>query len=378
MQIPFNIPTLTGKETEYVQACIAKKQLSTDGFYTKACENFLEQKYGFAQCLLTTSCTSALEICAIVLDIQQGDEVILPSYTFVSTANAFALRGANLIFADSETVSPNIDAEKIEKLITPRTKAIVVVHYAGIACQMDKILSIAKQYNLFVVEDAAQCIDAYGAGKPLGSLGHLGAISFDQTKNITCGVGGALFVNDKRFQQRAEIIRTKGTNRGAFFRGEVDKYGWVDVGSAFAPTDMVAAFLYAQLQALDDLQEKRLAKWSYYYENLCPLQSAGKLQLPYLPPNTQHNAHIFYVVCHTEMERNALLQHLRNHQINAVFHYISLHSSPYWAGKSTIQSLPQSDRYTACLLRLPIYAELTEAQQKYIVDCVHDFFTHHC
>ncbi|MCB0513731.1 MAG: dTDP-4-amino-4,6-dideoxygalactose transaminase, partial [Bacteroidetes bacterium] len=274
--INFNKPYFTGKETEYIQQAVQSGKISGDGMFTKKCHQFFESKYGFKKCLLTTSCTDALEMAAILIDIKEGDEVIMPSFTFVSTANAFVLRGANIIFADSYFDNPNIDADAIEQLITPKTKAIVVVHYAGMACDMDKIIELANKYKLFVIEDAAQAIDSFyiskGTKKPLGSIGHLAAFSFHETKNIISGEGGMLVINDERFIERAEIIREKGTNRSKFFRGEVDKYGWVDIGSSFLPSDIIAAFLYAQLENLDAIQTKRKEIWNSYFEGLKTLE----------------------------------------------------------------------------------------------------------
>jgi len=263
--IPFNKPYLTGKEAHYLYHAVYSGKISGNGMFTQKCHNFFVQRYGFKKCLLTTSCTDALEMAAILIDIKQGDEVIMPSYTFVSTANAFVLRGATIVFADSGASNPNIDAEKLESLITPKTKAIVPVHYAGIACDMDKIMALAEKYNLFVIEDAAQAIDSYYNGRPLGSIGHLAAFSFHETKNIISGEGGMLVINDERFFRRAEIIWEKGTNRAEFFRGEVNKYGWVDIGSSFLPSEIIAAFLYAQLENLDDIQLKRKSIWNKYY-----------------------------------------------------------------------------------------------------------------
>ena len=273
--IPFNKPHLTGKETDYIRESVLSGKISGDGIYTKKCHQYFESKYGFRKAMLTTSCTDALEMCAILLDIKPGDEVIAPSYTFVSTVNAFVLRGAKIIFADSCVENPNIDMNDVEKLITPKTRAIIVVHYAGIACDMDRVMQLASDHNLFVVEDAAQAIDSYYNGKPLGSIGHLAAFSFHETKNIISGEGGMLVVNDDQFIKRAEIIREKGTNRSSFFRGEIDKYGWVDIGSSFLPSDIIAAFLYAQIENIDVIQSKRREIWDRYYSALKPLEVKG-------------------------------------------------------------------------------------------------------
>jgi dTDP-4-amino-4,6-dideoxygalactose transaminase len=309
--IGFNIPYLTGKETTYIEKAVKSMKISGDGVYTKKCHQFFEQKYCFKKVLLTTSCTDALEMIAILLDIKEGDEVIAPSYTFVSTVNAFVLRGAKIIFVDSCSDNPNMDVDKIETLITPKTKVIVPVHYAGIACNMDKIMQLANKYNLFVVEDAAQAIDSFYKDKPLGSIGHMAAFSFHETKNIISGEGGMLVINDERFIKRAEIIREKGTNRSSFFRGEVDKYGWVDIGSSFLPSDIIAAFLFAQLENLDDIQTKRKQIWNQYYNGLSVLQTLGKLKLPHLPDYASNNAHMFFIQCSSLQERTNLIEYLK-------------------------------------------------------------------
>ena len=318
--------------------------------------HFFEQRFGFKKCLLTTSCTDALELAALLIKIQPGDEVILPSFTFVSTANAFVLRGAKLVFADSTAENPNIDVTLIESLITPRTKAIVAVHYAGIACDMDVIMDLAGKYNLFVIEDAAQAIDSYYKNIPLGSIGHLAAFSFHETKNVISGEGGMLVINDEQFIERAEIIREKGTNRSQFFRGEVDKYGWKEPGSSFLPSDIIAAFLYAQVENLDKIQQKRKQLWQRYYEMLLPLQT--KIKLPFIPGYATNNAHMFYIVCKDLEERTALINYLKSHNILSVFHYLSLHKSEYYASKHDGRSYNIQIGTTDCLLRLPMYYEL--------------------
>ncbi|MCC6824996.1 MAG: dTDP-4-amino-4,6-dideoxygalactose transaminase [Acidobacteria bacterium] len=374
MKIPFNKPYLTGNETKYISDSVASGKISGDGSFTKKCHEYFEKRYRFKKCLLTTSCTDALEMAAILLDIREGDEVICPSYTFVSTSNAFVLRGAKIIFADSEADSPNIDAEKIESLITPKTKAIVVVHYAGIACNMDKVMEIAAANDLFVVEDAAQAVDSFFRDRPLGSIGHLAAFSFHETKNIISGEGGMLVINDDRFAARAEIIREKGTNRSQFFRGEVDKYGWVDIGSSFLPSDIVAAFLYAQLENLDKIQDKRKALWNRYNEHLKPLEEARSLTLPRVPENATNNAHMFYIVCNTPDERAELIAMLKENDVQAVFHYLSLHKSEYYRGKYEGEELPNSDKYSDCLVRLPLFYELQEEQVDMIAGLITDFY----
>lgn len=363
--IPFNKPYLTGKETEYIKQAVESGKISGNGIFTQKCQAFFQEKYGFKKCLLTTSCTDALEMAAILIDTQPGDEVIMPSYTFVSTANAFVLRGAKIVFADSMLDNPNMDANKIEALITPKTKAIVPVHYAGFSCDMDKIMELAKKYNLYVVEDAAQAIDNYYTGKdgirkPLGSIGHLAAFSFHETKNIIAGEGGLLAINDAQFIQRAEIIWEKGTNRSAFFRGEVDKYGWVDVGSSFLPSEVVAAFLWAQLENLDNIQDRRKQHWNMYYEGLKEWASLHNIKLPVSPSSCENNAHMFYLVCESLEQRTQIISHLKNEGILSVFHYLSLHKSPYYKDKHDGRVLTESDRYSNTLLRLPLYYELTK------------------
>ena len=359
MQIPFNKPHLTGKEAHYMYQAVYNGKLSGNGEFTKRCQRFFEEKYGFKKCLLTTSCTDALEMAAILCDIQPGDEVIVPSYTFVSSALAFVRQGAKIVFADSMKRNPNIDAEKIEALITPRTKAIVPVHYAGVACDMDRIMEIAERHNLLVVEDAAQAIDSYYKGRPLGTIGHLSAFSFHETKNIISGEGGMLGINDERFIRRAEIIWEKGTNRAEFFRGEVNKYGWCDIGSSFLPSEVVAAFLWAQLESMDEIQTKRKALWCKYYELLKPLAEQGRFSLPDIPEYATNNAHMFYLVCDSLEERTALIKKLKENGILAVFHYLSLHSSPYYQGKHDGRELPNCDRYADNLVRLPMFYDLS-------------------
>lgn len=336
---------------------VYKGKLSGNGDFTKLCQKYFEDRYGFKKCLLTTSCTDALEMAAILCDVQPGDEVIVPSYTFVSSALAFVRAGAKIVFADSEPNNPNIDADKIESLITSKTKVIVPVHYAGVACDMDKIMDIANSHNLLVVEDAAQAVDSYYKGRPLGSIGHLAAFSFHETKNVIAGEGGLLAINDERFIRRAEIIWEKGTNRAEYFRGEVNKYGWVDTGSSFLPSEVVAAFLWAQLEHLDQIQNKRKALWQRYYDNLSNTPDA-KYTLPVIPNFATNNAHMFYLVCRNLEERTALIKKLKDNEILAVFHYLSLHSSPYYKDKHDGRDLPNCDRFADCLVRLPMFYEL--------------------
>ena len=358
--IPFNKPHLTGKEAHYMYQAVYNGKLSGNGEFTKRCQHFFEERYGFKRCLLTTSCTDALEMAAILCDIKPGDEVIVPSYTFVSSALAFVRQGAKIVFADSMKRNPNIDAELIEGLITPRTKVIVPVHYAGVSCDMDRIMEIAEKHNLLVVEDAAQAIDSYYKVKPLGTIGHLSAFSFHETKNIISGEGGMLGINDPRFIRRAEIIWEKGTNRAEFFRGEVNKYGWCDIGSSFLPSEVVAAFLWAQLEDLDVIQAKRKQLWNKYYELLKPLADEGRFHMPDLPDYATNNAHMFYLVCNNLLERTELIKKLKDNGILAVFHYLSLHSSEYYKDKHDGRRLPKCDRYADCLMRLPMYYELSE------------------
>lgn len=372
MHIAFNKPYLSGRETDYIAQAVASGKISGDGGFTKKCKDYFEQKLGFKKVLLTTSCTDALEMAAILLNIKEGDEVIAPSYTFVSTVNAFVLRGANIIFVDSSSRNPNMNCDEIESLICNKTKAIIAVHYAGIACDMDKIMDIANKFNLFVIEDAAQGIDSYYKGKPLGTIGHLAAFSFHETKNIISGEGGMLVINDQRFSDRAEVIREKGTNRSAFFRGEVDKYGWVDLGSSFLPSDIIAAFLFAQLENLERIQNKRKEIWQAYHERLKILQD--RVLLPYIPSGATNNAHMYYIVCRNLEERSALIAHLQRENINAVFHYLSLHKSQYYKEKYKGGELPHSDHYSEALVRLPLYYELSIIQVDEICSTILNFF----
>lgn len=377
--IPFNKPHITGKEVHHIYGAVATGHISGNGKYTKLCQNYFEERWGFKKTLLTTSCTDALEMCALLVDIQPGDEVILPSYTFVSTALAFVRQGAVLRFVDSRKDHPGMDEEQIEALITPKTKAIVPVHYAGVACDMDKIMQLADKYNLFVIEDAAQAIDSYYKSpkeppqKPraLGSIGHLGCFSFHETKNIQCGEGGLLAINDPRFIKRAEILWEKGTNRAEFFRGEVNKYGWVDTGSSFLPGEITAAFLWAQLEELDQIQNQRKAIWYQYQAALQTWAAKTGVILPYTPDYATQNAHMFYLVCPSPKFRTQLIEHLKKNNIHAVFHYLSLHSSPYYKPKYTGNQLPQSDYYSDCLVRLPLYFDLTEVEG--ICDTITEF-----
>ena len=377
MRIPFNKPCLTGKETHYIYQAVYTGKLSGNGYFTKKCQQFFEEHYGFKKCLLTTSGTDALEMCAMLCNLKPGDEVIVPSYTFVSTALAFLREGANVIFADSMEFNPNLDAEKLESLITPRTRVIVPVHYAGVACDMDAIMSIAKKYNLLVVEDAAQAIDSYYKGRPLGSIGHLAAFSFNETKNITAGgEGGLLTINDERFVRRSEILWEKGTNRAEFFRGAVNKYGWVDMGSSFLPSEINAAFLWAQLENLEEIQNKRRKIWALYYQGLKGLAAEGKFRLPQIPDYATNNGHMFYLVCRNLEERTGLIDYLKKHEIVAPFHYLSLHKSDYYTQhyKEFVKELPVCDMYADCLVRLPLFYELNEEQINQIMTLINEYY----
>lgn len=374
MQIPFNKPHLTGKETHYMYEAVHEGKLSGNGKFTKRCQHWFESRYGFKKTLLTTSGTDALEMCAMLCGLQPGDEVIVPSYTFVSTALAFLREGAKIVFADSMGCNPNLDADSLESLITPRTRVIVPVHYAGVACDMDAIMEVAKKHSLIVVEDAAQAIDSYYKGQPLGGIGHLAAFSFHETKNITAGgEGGLLVINDEQFIHRAEIIWEKGTNRAEFFRGEVNKYGWVDMGSSFLPSEVNAAFLWAQLESIDEIQEKRKLLWNRYKERLEPLASKGCFTLPHIPEYASLNAHMFYLVLPDLASRTALIATMKANGILAVFHYLSLHSSDYYQDKHDGRALEQCDRYADCLVRLPLYYDLTIEE----VDMICDYINAH-
>jgi dTDP-4-amino-4,6-dideoxygalactose transaminase len=360
MLIPFNKPFLTGKEMHYMYQAVYSGKISGNGQFTQKCQNFFEKKFGFKKALLTTSCTDALEMCAILANIQPGDEVIIPSYTFVSTAIAFVRQGAKIVFVDSRSDHPGIDESKIEKLITAKTKAIVPVHYAGVACDMDIIMDIAQKYNLIVIEDAAQAIDSYYKGKALGSIGHLAAFSFHETKNINSGEGGLLAINDERFIKRSEIIWEKGTNRAEFFRGEVNKYGWVDIGSSFLPSEIIAAYLWAQLENIDQIQKKRIQIWNLYYNGLKEWAELNGILIPNIPEYATNNGHMFFLICKNISQRTQLINHLKNNNIYAVFHYLSLHKSEYYKNKYFGNELIFSDDYSNKLFRLPFFYELTE------------------
>lgn len=373
IKIPFNKPYLTGKEMHYMYQAVYSGKISGNGMYTKKCQKLFEDKFGFKKALLTTSCTDALEMCALLADIQPGDEVIIPSYTFVSTALAFVRQGAKIVFADSNAQNPNIDAHHIEELVTSRTKVIVPVHYAGIACDMDLIMAIAKRHNLLVIEDAAQGIDSYYKGKALGAIGHMAAFSFHETKNINSGEGGLLAINDERFVNRSEIIWEKGTNRSEFFRGVVNKYGWVDTGSSFLPSEIIAAYLWAQLENLENIQQQRKKIWNQYHEGLKSWANENGIGLPVIPDYATNNGHMFYMVCNSPEQRDGLIKRLMDNDILAVFHYLSLHKSPYYHDKHDGREMVNSDRYTECLLRLPLYYELSDDDVNRIIDTIKAF-----
>ncbi|KPE51546.1 dTDP-4-amino-4,6-dideoxygalactose transaminase [Chryseobacterium indologenes] len=378
--IPFNKPFIVGNELKYIEEAVKSGKISGDGIFTKKCHAFFEEKFGFQKVLLTTSCTDALEMAAILCDIQEGDEVIVPSYTFVSSANAFVLRGAKIVFADSYANNPNINPAEIEKCITEKTKVIVPVHYAGVACDMEAIMNLAKKHNLFVVEDAAQAIDSYytfsdGTKKALGSIGDFSAFSFHETKNIICGEGGMLVINNQKYNTRAEIIREKGTNRSAFFRGEVNKYGWVDLGSSFLPSEILSAFLYAQLENLPTIQAKRISIWQNYYSSLSDLQKKGLIKLPEIPGYATNNAHMFYIICRNYGERSNLIQYLKTRDVHPVFHYLSLNKSEFFLKDNSPIDIPNSDHFTDCLLRLPFYYELKKTEQENIISLILEYYS---
>jgi dTDP-4-amino-4,6-dideoxygalactose transaminase len=372
--IPFNKPHITGKETDYVVQAVSSGHISGNGIFTNKCQNFFETRYGFKKCLLTSSCTDALEMAAILCDIKPGDEVIVPAFTFVSTALAFIRQGAKIILADSRNDIPNIDTEKIEKLITSKTKAIVPVHYAGYACDMDKIMDISQKYGLLVIEDAAHAIDSFYRGRPLGSIGHFATFSFHETKNITSGEGGMLVINNDSFIKRAEIIWEKGTNRNAFFRGEINKYEWVDTGSSFLPSEIMAAFLWSQIECLVEIQNKRKKLWNLYYQLLCNSPVRDRLQD--CPDHESVNANIFYLVCDSLEERTELIERLKSAGIQAVFHYTGLHNSIYYKSHYSVETrLPNCDNYAERLLRLPLFYDLQEDSIRYICAEIISYYT---
>ena len=371
--IPFNKPFVTGNETIYLKDAVKKGKISGNGFYTKKCHEFFKLKLKNELNLCTTSCTDALEMSAILANINPGDEVIMPTYTFVSTANAFILRGAIIKFVDSRKDHPGMDENLIEELITKKTKVLVIVHYAGVACDMSKILNIAKRYKLLIIEDAAQAIDSYYNEIPLGSIGDIGCFSFHETKNIQCGEGGLISINNKNFSERAEIIWEKGTNRSAFWRGEVDKYSWVDVGSSFLPSELNSSFLYAQLEQIEHIQSKRRIVWHKYFEGLKSL-SRINIRTPHIPDFASNNYHMFYLICNSLKERTLLISYLKKHNIHSVFHYMCLHDSPYYIDKHDDRLMPNAKKYEKCLVRLPLWVGISENQVNFIIQKVLDFF----
>ncbi len=375
MRINFNVPPSTGKELEYIKQCIDAEKICGDGSFTKKCNKWFEERMKATKCLLTTSCTHATEMAAMLCDIKEGDEVIMPSYTFVSTADAFVLRGAKAVFVDIRPDTMNIDEKKIEEAITEKTRAIVPVHYAGVACEMDTILDIAKRHGLFVIEDAAQGVLASYKGQALGTIGDFGCYSFHETKNYSMGEGGALLIKDAKYIERAEIIREKGTDRSKYYRGQVDKYTWQDAGSSYLPSDMNAAYLYAQLEIADEINNRRLAIWDRYYSELKELEAAGRIELPVIPEGCVHNAHMFYIKTADISERTALKAFMEERGILTVFHYIPLHSAP--AGKKygrfsgeDVYTTRESER----LLRLPLYYKLTDEDQSSVIDALKEFY----
>ncbi|MDU6409717.1 MAG: dTDP-4-amino-4,6-dideoxygalactose transaminase [Yersiniaceae bacterium] len=374
--IPFNAPPVVGTEIDYMQSAMSSGKLCGDGGYTRRCQQWIEQNFNCPKVLLTPSCTASLEMAALLLDIKAGDEVIMPSYTFVSTANAFVLRGAKIVFVDIRPDTMNIDETKIEAAITEQTRAIVPVHYAGVACEMDTIMALAEKYRLYVVEDAAQGVMSKYKGKALGTIGHIGCFSFHETKNYTAGgEGGATLINDRALVERAEIIREKGTNRSQFFRGQVDKYTWRDIGSSFLMSDLQAGYLWAQLEAADRINQRRLLLWTNYYEALSRLAKQGRIALPAIPANCVHNAHMFYIKLRDIAERDALIAYMKEAEIMTVFHYIPLHSSP--AGEQ-FGRFAGEDRFTTAeserLVRLPLFYNLSDVNQRTVINTLLSFF----
>lgn len=374
MNIPFNQPYVVGTEGAYIAEAMAARKLAGDGSFTRRSQALLEAHLGSGRALLTTSCTDALEAAALLCDLKQGDEVIVPSYTFVSTANAFALRGATIRFADSEADNPNMSAQSVADLVNERTRVIVPVHYAGVACDMGALQAQADRVGALIVEDAAQAIASSYKGKPLGTIGSLAAFSFHETKNIIAGEGGALHVNDTELVSAAEIVREKGTNRSAFFRGQVDKYNWVSLGSSYLPSELIAAFLTAQLEALDSIQARRLAVWNRYSHRLSHLVERNDCSLPVVPDYATNNAHMFYIVCSTLEVRTRLITHLKANKIQAVFHYQALHASPYYVARNNLVDLPNATRFTDGLVRLPLFADMDIDMADRVADAVCEFF----
>ena len=371
IKIPFNRPYLTGRETGYICESVNSGNIAGNAEYTRKCEQLLEETFSAKRVLLTNSCTDALEMASLLAGLGPGDEVIVPSYTFVSTANAFILRGAKPVFVDIREDTLNMDEAKIEEKITDRTRAIFPVHYASVACEMDSIMDIARRYDLSVVEDAAQGVNARYNGRYLGTIGDLGTYSFHGTKNYTCGEGGAIVINDGDLIERAEVLREKGTNRSKFLRGEIDKYTWVDIGSSYLLSDVLAAFLYAQLEELENIKKKRKAVFDFYYQNLRDLEEEGKLRLPVIPDDCEINYHLFYILLPSERKRDSLMQDLKNRGIQAVFHYVPLHTSPM-GGKFGYKpgDLPVTESASGRLLRLPLYPDIGREAQEFVVAAI--------
>lgn len=372
--IPYNKPYLTGKELDYIKEAVESGKISGNGIFTEKCQEYFQDRFGFKKTLLTTSCTDALEMISLLLDIKEGDEVIMPSYTFVSTANAFILRGAKIVFVDSHNHHPNIDSSKIRDLITEKTKAIVIVHYAGMACDMQEIVSISKEFDVPLVEDAAQAITTKYKDQYLGTFGDFSAFSFHETKNIIAGEGGLLAINNEEYLKRAEIIWEKGTNRAAFFRGEVAKYNWVDLGSSFLPSELNSAFLFAQLENIDDIIQKRKSIWNSYYSSFKAIEVSGKVKLPLIPDNSTNNAHIFYLVCKDINQRNGFIKFMKEHDILTVFHYLPLHKSEFYLESNQDIELPNAQFYGETLVRLPLFYELQDKEVDHIIDKVIEYF----
>lgn len=372
--IPFNKPFLSGKELTYIEQAVLNGKISGDGEFTKKVHHFFEERYGFRKVLLTTSCTDALEMAAILCDIQPGDEVIAPSFTFVSTVNPFVLRGARIKFCDVKKDYPCIDETEIKELITKKTKVIIITHYAGIACEMETIMDLAATHDLKVVEDAAHAIDSYFKGKPLGGIGHFGAFSFHETKNLIAGEGGMIALNDEVYIERAEIIREKGTNRSKFFRKEITQYSWVDIGSSFLASEIAAAYLYAQTENISLIQQTRKKIWEAYYNGLQSLEREGLLSLPALPEYATNNAHLFYVILNDRKQRDSLMQYMEKEGVMTIFHYVPLHSSPYYTTLHGNRALPQTDHFANCLLRLPLFFELSMKEVLFIISKIKAFY----
>lgn len=372
--IPFNKPFFSGNELKYITEALQSGKISGNGIFTNKCQSFFEKNYGFKKCLLTSSCTDALEMTALLSEIKPGDEVIVPSFSFVSTANAFALRGANLKFADSCKDSPHISPESVKNLITEKTKAIVIVHYGGIACDMEKILNIVNENNIILIEDCAHAIDSYWKEEPLGTLGHFGTFSFHETKNIIAGEGGLLTINHDNHIMRAEIIWEKGTNRAAFSRGEIEKYNWIDLGSSFLPSEITAAFLFSQIESIQQIQEKRIKIWNYYFDGLKTLAEKGYFKIPSVPEYATNNGHLFYLITDSREHRNNLIQFLFKNNILAVFHYLPLHKSPFIQNKENNEELPFAEKFSNQLVRLPLYFEISQKEVDYIIQKITEFY----